>query len=209
MVTGAHRIGRYNAISNRIMQPPKGTQRRSALVGLGLSEGIGRTGRKSPDQAGEPPDVWTPEARLRGEKKSPQWSTGRRTPSVIGRAPQGVETLPRAFRRSAPPCLGEGRCFPHPLVRENHDGARALTNRGCLKRESDVRARIAPQHPSPAAVRRRGGITASHPPRQLWPARRADVRRLGTAGASFYSSPPAAMSLSGEFHLADGNPAPR
>ena len=27
--------------------------------------------------------------------------------------------------------LGEGRCFPHPLVRENHDGApRALNNRG-------------------------------------------------------------------------------
>src|SRR5436853_7664360 len=46
----------------------------------------------------------------------------------------------------------EGRCFPHRIVRENHDGApRASATRGggalplragCLTGESDVRARM-------------------------------------------------------------------
>ena len=40
--------------------------------------------------------------RSRGLRKTAQWSAARRTPYVIGRTPQGVEMLPRAFRRSAP-----------------------------------------------------------------------------------------------------------
>src|SRR2546421_2292290 len=46
--------------------------------------------------------------RSRGLRKTPQWSAARRTPYVTGRAPQGVKTLPRAFRRSAPLTFGEG-----------------------------------------------------------------------------------------------------
>ena len=46
--------------------------------------------------------------RSRGLRKTPQWSAARRTPYVTGRAPQGVEVLPRAFRRSAPSQLVRG-----------------------------------------------------------------------------------------------------
>ena len=61
--------------------------------------------------AGESPPnqgrtVWAPlsvaRRRSRGLRKTPQWSAARRTPYVTGRAPQGVKSLPRAFRRSAP-----------------------------------------------------------------------------------------------------------
>ena len=69
--------------------------------------------------------------RSRGLRKTPQWSAARRTPSVIGRAPQGVEMLPRAFRRSAPltfvresfPLVSEGMEIPAlPAPCENRGG---------------------------------------------------------------------------------------
>src|SRR5229473_4966404 len=40
--------------------------------------------------------------RSRGLRKTPQWSAARRTPSVIGRAPQGVELLPAPFGAPLP-----------------------------------------------------------------------------------------------------------
>src|SRR6267154_747415 len=40
--------------------------------------------------------------RSRGLRKTPQWSAARRTPSVIGRAPQGVEMLPAPFGAPLP-----------------------------------------------------------------------------------------------------------
>src|SRR6185369_10283797 len=110
--------------------------------------------------AGESPrnqgrSVWPPlsvfRRRSRGRRKTPQWSAARRTPYVIGRAPQGVEIVARAFRRSAPLTFGEGA---FPLVGEgtgNAGAPRALREqgrrsfgffaRGCLTCESDVRAR--------------------------------------------------------------------
>src|SRR5204862_4828994 len=56
--------------------------------------------------------------RSRGLRKTPQWSAARRTPYVTGRAPQGDQMLPRAFRRSAPsrlrelPLMSEGMEMP-------------------------------------------------------------------------------------------------
>jgi hypothetical protein len=109
-------------------------------------------------KAGESPSnqgrtVWAPlsvsRRRSRGQRKTPQWSAARRTPSVIGRAPQGVETLPAPF----------GAPLPSPLVREhsprergdgNPGAPRALREQGrrsfdflragCLTCESDARA---------------------------------------------------------------------
>ena len=46
--------------------------------------------------------------RSRGLRKTPQWSAARRTPYVTGRAPQGVNDVTRAFRRSAPLTFCEG-----------------------------------------------------------------------------------------------------
>ena len=85
--------------------------------------------------AGESPrnqgrSVWAPlsvfRRRSRGLRKTPQWSAARRTPYVTGRAPQGVELLPRAFRRSAPSRLGSKEMPAHPAPCENRGGG-ALT----------------------------------------------------------------------------------
>ena len=113
--------------------------------------------------AGESPrnqgrSVWAPlsvsRRRSRGLRKTPQWSAARRTPYVIGRAPQGVEMLPAPFGAPLPSPLVREH---FPLVREGMEipGApRALREQGrrsfgffagwlagCLKCESDVRAR--------------------------------------------------------------------
>src|SRR5471032_3524994 len=40
--------------------------------------------------------------RSRGLRKTPQWSAARRTPYVIGRAPQGVALLPAPFGAPLP-----------------------------------------------------------------------------------------------------------
>ena len=46
-----------------------------------------------------------PEGGPEDEGKTPQWSAARRTPSVVGRAPQGVEMLPAPFGAPLPSCL--------------------------------------------------------------------------------------------------------
>ena len=109
--------------------------------------------------AGESPrnqgrSVWPPlsahRRRSRGLRKNAAVERREANAQRIGRTPQGVKILPRAFRRSAPLTFGEGA---FPLVGEGMEmpGApRALREQGrrsfdclpagCLNRESDARA---------------------------------------------------------------------
>src|SRR5882724_9876168 len=63
-----------------------------------------------------------PEGGPEDEGRTPQWSAARRTPCVIGRAPQGDQLLSRASRRSAPSRLGSKEMPAHPAPRENRGG---------------------------------------------------------------------------------------
>src|SRR5207302_4881587 len=83
--------------------------------------------------------------RSRGLRKTPRWSAARRTPYVIGRAPQGVSMLPAPFGAPLPsrslrsphvcegelPLVSEGMEIPAlPAPCENRGGgALALSSR--------------------------------------------------------------------------------
>jgi len=110
--------------------------------------------------AGESPrnqgrSVWAPlsvsRRRSRGLRKTPQWSAARRTPYVIGRAPQGVEMLPAPFGAPLPsplvrehfPLVREGMEIPGAprALREQGRRSFGFFARGCLTCESENRAR--------------------------------------------------------------------